>query len=129
MEAQLRALRLDGARRRSSIQKHPSRTVVCELLSLIEAELCEPMRWPEVELCKHAWLLEATIIGGHASSPAPSAPIPLLEMELRWDLEDAGDCGGAPPCPLAGSGGYRVYGICRSFFELFSWIGHGFLPG
>jgi hypothetical protein len=49
-------------------------------------------RWLEVELCEHAWLLEASA----ACSPAPYALLLLLEVELRRDLEDAGECGGVP---------------------------------
>jgi hypothetical protein len=49
-------------------------------------------RWLEVELCERAWLLKASV----ASSPAPYALLLLLEVELRRDLEDAGECGGVP---------------------------------
>jgi hypothetical protein len=49
-------------------------------------------RWLEVELCERAWLLEAST----ASSPAPYALLLLLEVELRRDLDDAGECGGVP---------------------------------
>jgi hypothetical protein len=53
-----------------------------------------PHRRPEVELCERAWLLESTIIGERASSPAPSSPLLLLEVELQRDLENAGERSG-----------------------------------
>jgi hypothetical protein len=49
-------------------------------------------RWIEVELYEHAWLLEASA----ASSPVPYALLLLLEVGLRRDPEDAGECGGVP---------------------------------
>jgi hypothetical protein len=52
-----------------------------------------------VELCERAWLLESTIVGERASSPAPSSLLLLLEVELQRDLENAGERGGVTLLP------------------------------